>query len=207
LARGRDDVDLAAVHQARQHRAELKASLRAPCLDEAFDLQRLHDALHRGACQSDPAGDLGQAQAAGVIAQCAQHRRRPGDDLDACATVRPNVHAVSWAMGSAVGDVGPLQNYNFGTLYRNTVYARHHHPIGRATSTPPPGICMTTGFPLPMAAIAALALLSAVAPLATDMYLPAFPVMAEQLGASAAGIQVTLTAFLAGLAGGQLLIG
>ncbi|MDD3785156.1 MAG: multidrug effflux MFS transporter [Hydrogenophaga sp.] len=58
-----------------------------------------------------------------------------------------------------------------------------------------------------MAAIAALALLSAVAPLATDMYLPAFPVMAEQLGASAAGIQVTLTAFLAGLAGGQLLIG
>ncbi len=66
---------------------------------------------------------------------------------------------------------------------------------------------MTTGFPLSMAAIVVLALLSAVAPLATDMYLPAFPVMAEHLGASAAGIQVTLTAFLAGLASGQLLIG
>jgi len=66
---------------------------------------------------------------------------------------------------------------------------------------------MTTGFPLSTAAILVLALLSAVAPLATDMYLPAFLAMSEHLGAGAASIQVTLTAFLAGLAIGQLLIG
>lgn len=60
---------------------------------------------------------------------------------------------------------------------------------------------------LPTIAILVLALLSAVAPLATDMYLPGFPVMAEHLATGAAGIQMTLTAFLIGLAAGQLLIG
>lgn len=60
---------------------------------------------------------------------------------------------------------------------------------------------------LPTIAILVLALLSAVAPLATDMYLPGFPVMADHLSTSAAGIQMTLTAFLVGLAVGQLLIG
>lgn len=53
----------------------------------------------------------------------------------------------------------------------------------------------------------ALALLSAVAPLATDMYLPALPQMAHALGASATGVQLTLTAFLAGLGCGQFVIG
>jgi len=52
-----------------------------------------------------------------------------------------------------------------------------------------------------------LALLSAVAPLATDMYLPGFPQMASDLNSSAAPIQLTLTSFLIGLAAGQLLIG
>lgn len=52
-----------------------------------------------------------------------------------------------------------------------------------------------------------LALLSAVAPLATDMYLPSLPRMAHDLGTSASGIQLTLTAFLAGVASGQLVIG
>lgn len=55
--------------------------------------------------------------------------------------------------------------------------------------------------------IAVLALLTAVAPLATDMYLPAFPHMATDLGTTAAGVQLTLTAFLIGLGLGQLLIG
>ena len=53
----------------------------------------------------------------------------------------------------------------------------------------------------------ALALLSAVAPLATDMYLPSLPRMAQDLGSSAAGIQLTLTAFLGGLGAGQFFIG
>lgn len=52
-----------------------------------------------------------------------------------------------------------------------------------------------------------LAFLSAVAPFATDLYLPAFPTMVEDLGTSATAVQVTLTAFLLGLATGQLVFG
>ncbi|MER5438421.1 multidrug effflux MFS transporter [Streptomyces sp. NPDC002790] len=55
--------------------------------------------------------------------------------------------------------------------------------------------------------IAALALMTAVAPLALDMYLPAFPAMAQELGTTATGVQLTLTACLAGLGLGQLFIG
>lgn len=46
-----------------------------------------------------------------------------------------------------------------------------------------------------------------VSPLATDMYLPAFPQMASDLDTTATGIQLTLTSFLVGLALGQLIIG
>ncbi|QBJ98850.1 Bcr/CflA family efflux MFS transporter [Rhodococcus sp. ABRD24] len=52
-----------------------------------------------------------------------------------------------------------------------------------------------------------LALLSAIAPLATDMYLPGLPTMAEGLDTSASTIQLTLTTFMAGLGIGQLIIG
>lgn len=52
-----------------------------------------------------------------------------------------------------------------------------------------------------------LALLSAVAPFATDLYLPAFPVIAAELGTDATGVQLTLTAFLIGVALGQLVFG
>ena len=52
-----------------------------------------------------------------------------------------------------------------------------------------------------------LALLSATAPLATDMYLPGLPVMSESLGTSTVGIQLTLTTFMAGLGVGQLIVG
>lgn len=61
--------------------------------------------------------------------------------------------------------------------------------------------------PLTLPAILVLALLSAVAPLATDMYLPGFPALAEDLATSAAAVQMTLTSFLVGLALGQLIIG
>lgn len=54
---------------------------------------------------------------------------------------------------------------------------------------------------------AVLALLSFVMPLATDMYLPAFPRMARDLGTDASGVQLTLTAFMVGLALGQLVFG
>ncbi|MCZ8377434.1 multidrug effflux MFS transporter [Mycobacterium sp. CPCC 205372] len=65
----------------------------------------------------------------------------------------------------------------------------------------------TTTRPLPLSWLGVLALLTAVAPLATDMYLPAFPAMAEEFGTSASAIQLTLTTFMIGLAIGQLVIG
>lgn len=52
-----------------------------------------------------------------------------------------------------------------------------------------------------------LALLNSVAPVATDLYLPAFPEMTAELQASATAVQLTLTAFLLGLTFGQLLFG
>ncbi|WST27562.1 multidrug effflux MFS transporter (plasmid) [Streptomyces xanthophaeus] len=52
-----------------------------------------------------------------------------------------------------------------------------------------------------------LAALAAVPPLSMDMYLPALPEIAQGLGASATAIQLTLTACLAGMALGQLVVG
>ncbi|MET9819062.1 multidrug effflux MFS transporter [Streptomyces sp. NPDC006355] len=68
-----------------------------------------------------------------------------------------------------------------------------------------PGSGGGTGVPVPT--LAALALAYAVAPLATDMYLPAFPRMMHDLRTGATGVQLTLTAFMTGLAVGQLVIG
>ncbi len=55
--------------------------------------------------------------------------------------------------------------------------------------------------------MATLALLSALGPLAIDAYLPGFTAMAEDLDTTASAVQLTLTAFLFGLALGQLVIG
>lgn len=52
-----------------------------------------------------------------------------------------------------------------------------------------------------------LASLAAVAPVATDLYLPGFPELATDLGVSASAVQLTLAAFLVGLASGQLVMG
>lgn len=57
------------------------------------------------------------------------------------------------------------------------------------------------------ALIGALALLTAVPPLAVDTYLPGFPRIAADLHTTASTVQLTLTAFLIGLAAGQLVIG
>ncbi|MFE2942322.1 Bcr/CflA family efflux MFS transporter [Streptomyces sp. NPDC059255] len=54
---------------------------------------------------------------------------------------------------------------------------------------------------------AALVLLCFVGPLSTDMYLPAFPRMAAELRTDASGVQLTLTAFLAGMTLGHLVLG
>ncbi|WFN92310.1 multidrug effflux MFS transporter [Gordonia sihwensis] len=58
-----------------------------------------------------------------------------------------------------------------------------------------------------LAMLLSLALLSAIAPLATDMYLPGLPRVADDLQASPSSVQLTLTAFMLGLAAGQLLVG
>lgn len=52
-----------------------------------------------------------------------------------------------------------------------------------------------------------LGMLTAIAPLSTDMYLPAFGAMAADLHASLPGIQLTLASYFVGLALGQLLCG
>ncbi|WP_144018675.1 multidrug effflux MFS transporter [Demequina sp. NBRC 110051] len=57
------------------------------------------------------------------------------------------------------------------------------------------------------ALIVTAGLLAAAAPFATDLYLPAFPSMAEQLDASTAQVQLSLTAFLIGAGVGQLVFG
>ncbi|MDQ0583987.1 multidrug effflux MFS transporter [Streptomyces rishiriensis] len=82
----------------------------------------------------------------------------------------------------------------------------------RATAVPTATATATAPGPAPrersaVALVAVLGALTAVAPLATDMYVPGFPAMGNALGASSSAVQLTMTAFLAGLVVGQLLIG
>lgn len=55
--------------------------------------------------------------------------------------------------------------------------------------------------------IAVLTTLSAIGPLATDMYIPAFPQVTQDLGTTPALLQLTITAFFAGTAVGQVVAG
>jgi DHA1 family bicyclomycin/chloramphenicol resistance-like MFS transporter len=55
--------------------------------------------------------------------------------------------------------------------------------------------------------VGALGILSAVSPLATDMYLASMPAMAASFGASASSVQLTLTTYMVGMALGQFLLG
>ncbi len=55
--------------------------------------------------------------------------------------------------------------------------------------------------------VVVLGAVNAIGPLSIDMYLPAFPDIAASLHASAAQVQLTLTACVAGLALGQLVVG
>ncbi|WP_285032632.1 multidrug effflux MFS transporter [Mycolicibacterium sp. lyk4-40-TYG-92] len=52
-----------------------------------------------------------------------------------------------------------------------------------------------------------IVLITAIAPLATDMYVPAFPLVGRDLLASATQVQLTLTTFFVGMALGQLVGG
>ncbi len=55
--------------------------------------------------------------------------------------------------------------------------------------------------------IATVIFLTAIAPLATDMYVPGFPLVAGDLSASASQVSLTLTTFFAGMGLGQLIGG
>src|SRR3954454_19308688 len=72
---------------------------------------------------------------------------------------------------------------------------------------------MTASAPSPLAGrrLAVLTLLlgglTAFGPLSMDLYLPAFPVLADDLHATQAGVQLTLTADVIGLVIGQLVLG
>src|SRR4051795_833266 len=85
------------------------------------------------------------------------------------------------------------------------------------TSVPAPAP-MTTGTDVPpdrvrrrarltSGLVATVVFLTAIAPLATDMYVPAFPRVAADLSATATGVQLTLTTFFAGMGLGQLVGG
>lgn len=60
---------------------------------------------------------------------------------------------------------------------------------------------------LPAVLLGSLGLLSAMAPIAMDLYLPAFPQMMQDLGTTAFGVQLSVTAFLVGGGVGQLVFG
>ncbi|MBT0768329.1 multidrug effflux MFS transporter [Kineosporia sp. J2-2] len=74
-----------------------------------------------------------------------------------------------------------------------------------AHTTPPARPAQDGGVSGPVLLV--LALLSAVAPFATDLYLPAFPRMTDDLSTSTTTVQLTLTAFLLGMTVGQVVFG
>lgn len=60
---------------------------------------------------------------------------------------------------------------------------------------------------VPLPPIVPLALIVGVSPFATDMYIPALPAIARDLGTTPSAVQLSLTAFLVAFAVGQLLAG
>lgn len=60
---------------------------------------------------------------------------------------------------------------------------------------------------LPLSTLATVVFVGGIAPLATDMYVPGFPQVAADLGATATQVQLTLTTFFVGMALGQLIGG
>jgi DHA1 family bicyclomycin/chloramphenicol resistance-like MFS transporter len=73
-----------------------------------------------------------------------------------------------------------------------------------AYACPQPGSKL---MPMRVRLILILGSLTAFGPLSVDMYLPSFPALARDLDTDAASVQVTLSAFLFGLAVGQLVYG
>jgi len=66
---------------------------------------------------------------------------------------------------------------------------------------------VTTPVRMTKAVLATVILVGAIAPLATDMYVPAFPQVGDDLAGTATQVQLTLTTFFVGMALGQLIGG
>lgn len=75
------------------------------------------------------------------------------------------------------------------------------HPEAPTAQRGSSAVALTSGV------VATVVFLTAIAPLATDMYVPAFPAVARDLLGSATEVQLTLTTFFVGMALGQLIGG
>lgn len=73
--------------------------------------------------------------------------------------------------------------------------------------SPPPAAATDTSSTISTPLLITLALLSAAAPFATDLYLPAFPNMVPDLATTTTGVQLSLTTFLIGAGIGQVVFG
>ena len=77
------------------------------------------------------------------------------------------------------------------------------HTTSRAAATSV-STQQSSAYALSASVLGAVVLITAIAPLATDMYVPAFPLVGRDLDASATQVQLTLTTFFVGMALGQL---
>jgi MFS family permease len=81
-------------------------------------------------------------------------------------------------------------------------------PVDRPATRREIGGDVTAGrAPLTKSVLANVVLLTMIAPLATDMYVPAFPMVGHDLDTGATEVQLTLTTFFVGMALGQLVGG
>src|SRR4051812_31961487 len=87
------------------------------------------------------------------------------------------------------------------TRTRESSAAAGPTPGSRRSSAPTSAAALSTSV------LGTIVLITAIAPLATDMYVPAFPLVGRDLDASATQVQLTLTTFFLGMALGQLVGG
>jgi DHA1 family bicyclomycin/chloramphenicol resistance-like MFS transporter len=87
------------------------------------------------------------------------------------------------------------------TRTRESSAAAGPTPGSRRSSAP------TNAAALSASVLGTIVLITAIAPLATDMYVPAFPLVGRDLDASATQVQLTLTTFFVGMELGQLVGG
>jgi DHA1 family bicyclomycin/chloramphenicol resistance-like MFS transporter len=83
----------------------------------------------------------------------------------------------------------------------------HPHPVWSTADPQPVSSTTDSRATVGVAVVATVVFLTAIAPLATDIYVPAFPAVAAELSATATQVQLTLTTFFVGMALGQLVGG